>query len=174
VAGGVSPASQNAAAGTAATTATRVAETAPPDEPYSIELWQKILAKIPVKGFLRTLSESIRPIGIDGRNFLLGHSPDDKSKIEALASANNRRQLEMLLKEATGRDWSIKFVAKDGIPPSSAVDAAKSAESFKDDPLIQEALEMFNVKLNPDPKPMNFPVMMSGATRSRNISHCSI
>src|SRR5438876_1552174 len=147
VAGGVSPASQNAAAGTAATTATRVAETAPPDEPYSIELWQKILAKIPVKGFLRTLSESIRPIGIDGRNFLLGHSPDDKSKIEALASANNRRQLEMLLKEATGRDWSVKFVAKDGIPPSSAVDAAKSAQSFKDDPLIQEALEMFNAQI---------------------------
>src|SRR5438132_1579923 len=143
----VSPASQNAAAGPAATTATRVAETAPPDEPYSIELWQKILAKIPVKGFLRTLSESIRPIGIDGRNFLLGHSPDDKSKIEALASANNRRQLEMLLKEATGRDWSIKFVAKDGIPPSSAVDAEKSAESFKDDPLIQEALEMFNAQI---------------------------
>ena len=147
VAGGVSPASQNAAAGTAATTATRVAETAPPDEPYSIELWQKILAKIPVKGFLRTLSESIRPIGIDGRNFLLGHSPDDKSKIEALASANNRRQLEMLLKEATGRDWSVKFVVKDGIPPSSAVDAAKSAQSFKDDPLIQEALEMFNAQI---------------------------
>src|SRR5438876_746545 len=147
VAAGVSPASQNAAAGTAATTATRVAETASPDEPYSIELWQKILAKIPVKGFLRTLSESIRPIGIDGRNFLLGHSPDDKSKIEALASANNRRQLEMLLKEATGRDWSVKFVAKDGIPPSSAVDAAKSAQSFKDDPLIQEALEMFNAQI---------------------------
>ncbi len=147
VAAGVSPASQNAAAGTAATTATRVAETAPPDEPYSIELWQKILAKIPVKGFLRTLSESIRPIGIDGRNFLLGHSPDDKSKIEALASANNRRQLEMLLKEATGRDWSVKFVAKDGISPSSAVDAVKSAESFKDDPLIQEALEMFNAQI---------------------------
>ncbi|PYJ78718.1 MAG: DNA polymerase III subunit gamma/tau [Verrucomicrobia bacterium] len=147
VAAGVSPASQNAAAGPAATTATRVAETAPPDEPYSIELWQKILAKIPVKGFLRTLSESIRPIGIDGRNFLLGHSPDDKSKIEALASANNRRQLEMLLKEATGRDWSVKFVAKDGIPPSSAVDAAKSAQSFKDDPLIQEALEMFNAQI---------------------------
>jgi len=143
----VSPASQNAAAGPAATTATRVAETAPTDEPYSIELWQKILAKIPVKGFLRTLSESIRPIGIDGRNFLLGHSPDDKSKIEALASANNRRQLEMLLKEATGRDWSVKFVAKDGIPPSSAVDAAKSAQSFKDDPLIQEALEMFNAQI---------------------------
>ena len=90
------------------------------------------------------MTESISPIGIDGRNFLLGHSPDDKSKIEPLASANNRRQLEMLLKEATGRDWSVRFVAKEGIPQSGAGD---TAESFKDDPLIQEAIEMFNAQI---------------------------
>ena len=100
VAAGVSPASQNVAAGTAAPTATRVAETATTDQPDANDLWQKILAKIPGKGFLRTLSESIRPIGIDGRNFLLGHSPDDQSKVEALASANNRRQLETLLQRS--------------------------------------------------------------------------
>jgi len=149
VAAAVSPASQNAAAGTAATTATRVAETATESQPDANELWQKILAKIPGKGFLRTLSESIRPIGIDGRNFLLGHSPDDQSKVEALASANNRRQLETLLREASGRDWSVKFVAKEGIISSNAAasEAAKSVESFKDDPLIQEALEMFNAQI---------------------------
>lgn len=154
VAVGVSPASQNAA-----TTATRVAETATESQPdanlsavdlaKADELWQKILAKIPGKGFLRTLSESIRPIGIDGRNFLLGHSPDDQSKVEALASANNRRQLETLLREASGRDWSVRFVAKEGIIPSDAAasEAATSVESFKDDPLIQEALEMFNAQI---------------------------
>lgn len=139
--------------------ATRVAETAAANQPdanlsavtlaKADELWQKILEKIPGKGFLRTLSELIRPIGIDGRNFLLGHSPDDQSKIEALASANNRRQLETLLREASGRDWSVRFVAKEGIIPSdaSASDAAQSVESFKDDPLIQEALEMFNAQI---------------------------
>ena len=159
VAAGVSPASQNTAAGTAATTATRVAETAaesPSDANLSAvalakadELWQKILAKIPGKGFLRTLSESIHPVGIDGRNFLLGHSPADQSKVEALASANNRRQLETLLREASGRDWSVRFVAKEGIIPSDAAasEAATSVESFKDDPLIQEALEMFNAQI---------------------------
>jgi DNA polymerase-3 subunit gamma/tau len=159
VAVGVSPASQNTAAGTAATTATRVAETAtesPSDANLSAvalaradELWQKILAKIPGKGFLRTLSESIRPIGIDGRNFLLGHSPDDQSKIEALASANNRRQLETLLRETSGRDWSVRFVATEGIILSDAAasEAGTSVESFKDDPLIQEALEMFNAQI---------------------------
>jgi DNA polymerase-3 subunit gamma/tau len=123
----------------------RVQETPANVDPEKV--WERVLAALPAKGFLRTLTESIRPIGIDGRNFLLGHAPDDKSKVEALASPNNRRQLEILLKEATGRDWSVRFVAKDGIPSSSGVDAAKSAESFKDDPLIQEAIEMFNAQI---------------------------
>ena len=121
--------------------APRVAET----EPDANELWRKILSKIPQKGFLRTLTESVAPIGIDGRNFLLGHLPDEKSAIEAIASPNNRRQLEALLKETSGRDWSVKFVAKEGIELRHAADSEpmKTAESFKDDPLIQEALEIF-------------------------------
>jgi len=130
---------------------TRVAETAVQSQPNADELWQKVLAKIPAKGFLRTLSESIRPIGIDGRNFLLGHSPDDQSKVEALASPNNRRQLETLLREANGRDWSVRFVAKEGILPpkvfGAGSEAATSVESLKNDPLIQEALEMFNAQI---------------------------
>jgi DNA polymerase-3 subunit gamma/tau len=112
-------------------------------------IWQQVLVRVPAKSFLRTLSDLVRPIGTDGRNFLLGHSPDDKSKIEALASVNNRRQLEALVKEATGRDWSVKFVAKDGIPSSATADTAKPAESFKDDPLIQEAIELFNARVRP-------------------------
>jgi DNA polymerase-3 subunit gamma/tau len=131
--------------------ATRVAETATQSQPDANELWQKVLAKIPTKGFLRTLTGSIHPIGIDGRNFLLGHAPEDQSKVEALASANNRRQLETLLREASGRDWSVRFVAKEGIMPpkvfGAVSEAATSVESFKDDPLIQEALEMFNAQI---------------------------
>src|SRR6266446_6134010 len=144
VAAGVSPASQNPAAGAAVTTAPRVQEKAAPID--SEKIWEQVLGKISAKSFLRTLSESVRPIGTDGRNFLLGHAPDDKSKIEALASTNNRRQLETLLSETSGRDWSVKFVAKDGILPSTT-DAAKPAESFKDDPLIQEAIELFKAEI---------------------------
>ena len=150
-AAGVSPASQNTVADTAATTAMRVAETPTQSQPDADELWRKVLARIPGKGFLRTLSESIRPIGIEGRNFLLGHSPDDQSKIDALASANNRRQLETLLREASGRDWSVRFVAKQGIIRSNAAasEVVTPVESVKDDPLIQEALEMFNAQIKP-------------------------
>jgi hypothetical protein len=121
-----------------------VKEEAGPVDPEKI--WGLVLGKIPAKSFLRTLSDLIRPIGIEGRNFLLGHSPDDKPKVEALASANNRRQLETLLRETSGRDWSVKFVVKDGILPSTA-DVARRAESFKDDPLIQEAIELFKAEI---------------------------
>ena len=148
VAAGVSPASPSTAAPKAfgaATTTPRVQEQATALDPEKI--WQRVLARIPAKGLLRTLSESVRPIGIDGRNFLLGHSPDDRSEIEVLASVNNRRQLEALLKEASGRDCSVKFVAKDGIPSRAGADAAKPAESFKDNPLIQEAIELFNAQI---------------------------
>jgi len=142
VAAGVSPASQNAAAGIAASTVPRVAE-AEPAPANANELWQKILTKLPQKGFLRTLTESVIPIGIEGRNFLLGHPPDEKSAIETIASPNNRRQLEALLKQTSGRDWTVKFVAKDGIKSRNAADSERAKALFKDDPLIQEALEIF-------------------------------
>jgi DNA polymerase-3 subunit gamma/tau len=123
---------------------TRVEEKAAAVDPEKI--WQSVLEKIPAKGLLRTLSELVRPIGTDGRNFVLGHSPDDKAQVEVVASVNNRRQLETLLNDVSGRDWTVKFVAKDGIPPSSA-DTPKSSESFKDEPLIKEAIELFNARV---------------------------
>jgi DNA polymerase-3 subunit gamma/tau len=111
------------------------------------KIWQQVLARIPAKSFLRTLTELLLPIGTDGRNFLLGHSPDDKSKIETIASVSNRRQLEMLLGQVSRRDWSVKFLAKERIPASRATETDKSPESFKDDPLINEAIELFNARV---------------------------
>jgi DNA polymerase III gamma/tau subunit len=111
------------------------------------KIWQQVLAKIPAKSFLRTLTELVLPIATDGRNFLLGHSPEDKSKIETIASASNRRQLETLLGEVSGRDWSVKFLPKEGMPSSTAAKVTKSTESFKNDPLISEAIELFNARI---------------------------
>jgi hypothetical protein len=65
---------------------------------------------------------------------------EEKAAIETLITANNRRQLEELLKQTSGRDWTLKFIAREGLP---AKRAAAPAPDYKDDPLIQEALEMF-------------------------------
>ena len=108
------------------------------------KIWEQVCAKIPAKGFLRTLVDSLTVLGAEGRNFLLGYPPDEKSTIETLATTANRRQLETLLKEITGRDWTAKLSAKEGLPgKSSPQQPSRQAEEFKDDPLIQEALEIF-------------------------------
>jgi DNA polymerase III subunit gamma/tau len=108
------------------------------------KIWEQVCAKIPAKGFLRTLVDSLTVLGAEGRNFLLGYPPDEKSTIETLATPANRRQLETLLKEISGRDWTAKLSAKEGLPgKSSRQQPSRRAEEFKDAPLIQQALEIF-------------------------------
>ena len=108
------------------------------------KIWEQVCAKIPAKGFLRTLVDSLTVLGAEGRNFFLGYPPDEKSTIETLATTTNRRQLETLLKEISGRDWTAKLSAKEGLPgKSSSEQPSRKAEEFKDDPLIQEALDIF-------------------------------
>jgi DNA polymerase-3 subunit gamma/tau len=144
------PAARPASAPATSKPAPRVAEKAPEtkkpvDSPRSIDaeqVWAGLCQKVPARGFLRTLVDSLQPLGTDGRTFRLGYPPDEKSAIETLATTSNRRQLENLLKEASGHDWTLKLEGKEGLTkPAKASPAADNA--YKDDPLIQEALEMF-------------------------------
>ncbi len=114
------------------------------------ELWHKLSAKIPPqKRFLKSLIDSTRGIGTEGRTFLIGYPSEQKSMIETLATDNNRRFLESLLKEISGRDWNVKFTERDGLavnPPTTIAANEKTAgsdDSFRNDPVIQEALEIF-------------------------------
>jgi DNA polymerase-3 subunit gamma/tau len=149
---GVPPASKNTAAGTrrgeeaVASTAPRVAEKSAEASVDPAKIWKQVCAKIPARGFLRTLVDSLTVLGADGRNFLVGYPPPEKSAIETLATASNRKQLENLIKEVSGRDWTLKLTAKEGLPPKKA--PAKS-DDYKNDPLIQEALEMFKGEIKP-------------------------
>jgi DNA polymerase III subunit gamma/tau len=107
-------------------------------------IWNKVLARIPARGFLRTLVDSLSVLGIEGRTFVLAYPADEKATIETLVTTSNRRQLETLLKEESDRDWSLKLIGKEGMPPKTAsVPTISKGDEFKDDPLIQEALEMF-------------------------------
>jgi DNA polymerase-3 subunit gamma/tau len=139
---GVSPAPRTAAAGTAAPAA-RVAEKTGDDAQVDADpakIWDQVCAKIPDKGFLRTLVDQLTAIGREGRHFVVAYPVEERSGIETLITANNRRQLEELLQQASRRDWSLKFVAREGLPRKKATAVAAD---YKSDPLIQEALEMF-------------------------------
>lgn len=133
------------------------AETGPIDVD---DVWRKLSAKIPPqKRFLRNLIDSAHALGTEGRTFLIGYAPEQKPTIETLATENNRRFLESLLKEISGRDWTVKFTEKEGLPgpsaanettaPSGVPPKKPTAESFKDDPLIREALEIFKGQIKP-------------------------
>ena len=111
------------------------------------EVWKRVTAKIPTqKGFLRNSAAAAHVLGIEGRNFLLGFSSDDKSLMEILGTQANRKFIESLLHEITGKDLTMKSSVSDELAskPALSRDVATSGPAdFKDDPLIQEALEMF-------------------------------
>ena len=127
----------------------RVAESAPQyatpkssAEISAVEIWKQLSAKIPAqKAFVRNAIGAAHVLGIEGRNFLLGFSPGDKSLMEILGTQANRKFLETLLREIAGKDLTVKLSVNDEVPPKP--EKTSRAEEFKEDPLIQEAIEMF-------------------------------
>jgi DNA polymerase-3 subunit gamma/tau len=115
-------------------------------------VWEQLSAKIPPqKAFLRNSAAAAHVLGLEGRNFQLGFSPNEKAMMDILGTQTNRKFLETLLHEITGRDWTVKLTVNDELPSKHAMasESGKGSENFKDDPLIQEALEMFKAEIKP-------------------------
>ena len=113
------------------------------------ELWQKSLAKIPAqKAFVRNSAAVAHVLGIEGRNFQLGFAPGDKAMMDILGTQANRKFLETILYEITGTDWSVKLAVKEELPSKQASASEGSRpEDFKEDPLIQQAIGLFNAQI---------------------------
>jgi hypothetical protein len=102
---------------------------------------------------IKSWIETATLLGTEGRNVLLGFPPDQKTGMESLSRPANRSFLEALFKELTGSDWTVKLSLAEGLPPKpvaeirdqnkGATKSNDSLDSFKDDPLIKEALEIF-------------------------------
>ena len=149
VAAGVSPAPQTRAAGTAATTEPRVEEKSAAVDAENI--WERVLPKIPAqKAFMRNSALAAHVLGIEGRNFKLGFATGDKAMMDILGTQANRKFVETLLHEITGKDWTLKLTVNEELPSRNAVAPEHSpANDFKDEPLIQEAIELFNARVRP-------------------------
>jgi DNA polymerase-3 subunit gamma/tau len=110
------------------------------------ELWERVLAKIPTqKGFVRNSASAAHVLGIEGRNFKLGFAAGDKAMMDILGTQANRKFVETLLHEITGNDLSLKLIVNEDLPSRSSEHS--SSHDFKDEPLIQEAIELFNAKV---------------------------
>jgi DNA polymerase III subunit gamma/tau len=115
----------------------------------SEKVWQAVLAKIPAqKGFVRNSASAAHVLGVEGRHFMLGFAPGDKPMMDILGTPANRKFVETLLHEISEKDWSLKLTVSDELASKSAVDQKDSpSHDFKDEPLIQEAIELFNARV---------------------------
>ncbi|MFN2476198.1 MAG: DNA polymerase III subunit gamma/tau [Chthoniobacterales bacterium] len=130
-------------------------------------LWDNTVAQIRTRRpFIAGWVNSAKVLGQDGRSFLLGFPPEEKNAMDSLATPKMRDFLEALLKEISGRDWSVKLSVKEGLtvqapkfdePVSNGAETSAPAKAqgkpdaatFKDDPLIREALEIFKGEIKP-------------------------
>ncbi len=137
--------------------APRVAESAPaPTTPESTDfstIWPKVIefasARRPL---VRNWIDAAHLLGTEDRHVLLGFAPEQKTSMESLERPATRGFVEALLQELTGSKWGVKMSLVQGLAPvektrrAAETDKAgpnDSVESFRDDPLIKEALEIF-------------------------------
>jgi DNA polymerase-3 subunit gamma/tau len=113
------------------------------------EIWRKTTEKVrATRKLISGWVDAGTALGIEGRFFVVGFPPDHKSAMESLSIPRTREFLEAIVKEISGQDWKIKFVLKEGLTVAAPAEpvAPKKPETqatFKDDPLIREALEIF-------------------------------
>jgi DNA polymerase III subunit gamma/tau len=140
------PMTQRAGVAVPSYSKTRVEENSATVEPQ--KLWERVLAKIPAqKGFVRNSASAAHVLGIEGRNLKLGFAAVDKAMMQILGTQANRKFVETLLHEITGKDLSLKLTVNEELVSRNAVVPERSSHDFKDDPLINEAIELFNAKI---------------------------
>jgi DNA polymerase-3 subunit gamma/tau len=112
-------------------------------------LWERVLARIPAqKGFVRNSASAAHVLGIEGRNFKLGFAAGDKAMMDILGTQANRKFVETLLHEIAGKDLSLKLTVNEELASrNAAISEHSPSNDFKDDPLINEAIELFNAKV---------------------------
>ncbi len=141
------PAKTPAPARPAARVAER-AEIAPKTAPVQgkldpASLWEAVCARIPAHGFMRNLVDVVSPVGLEGRSFILGYSPGSKSTIDTTATSARLKQLEGYLHDISGQELKLKLEPREGLASPSDNGGGSDEKQYKNDPLIQDALEMF-------------------------------
>src|SRR2546421_10427783 len=132
----------------------RIAEEPAPPQPERAQLdhqevWRKTIEQVRAKRrLIAGWVEAGTALGIEGRFLTVGFPPEQKTAMESLSIPKTRDYLDAVLKEISGQDWKIKFVVKEGLPVATPVESAapkkpETQATFKDDPLIREALEIF-------------------------------
>jgi DNA polymerase-3 subunit gamma/tau len=91
------------------------------------------------------------PVSLLHRELRLGFASQHSMAMETLMRPNNRKYIEQLLSERLGQPTSIRGETRDDVVPIIFPDktepATNAEDNFKNDPLIQKALEIFQAEI---------------------------
>jgi len=114
------------------------------------DAWTKTVEKVrATRRLIAGWVEAGTALGVEGRFLVVGFPPEQKAAMESLSIPKTRDYIDAVLKEVSGHDdWKVKFVVKEGLPVVAPAETAapkkpETQATFKDDPLIREALEIF-------------------------------
>jgi len=63
--------------------------------------------------------------------------------MDILGTSANRKLIESLLHEVSGKDWTLKLTLRENLPAKGESSATSAREDYANDPLIREAIDIF-------------------------------
>ncbi len=113
--------------------------------------WLRVLQEVSSRRpLVLSWIESASPLRFESGTLTLGFPRDRAIAVESLSRANTKTFLEEICGEVLGQACKLQFELKDGLTPVSRPAAPRPIdpmEDFKNDPLIQKALELFKAEI---------------------------
>jgi DNA polymerase III subunit gamma/tau len=116
-------------------------------------LWMKVVDEVRRRRpLIQAWIEMATPLGQTGTEVLIGFPATEQLAMESLLRSNNRKFVEELLTEIAMAPRTIRAELRDDlVPPKNTVKSETSfLDGFKNDPLIQKALEIFKAEIEAD------------------------
>jgi DNA polymerase III subunit gamma/tau len=116
-------------------------------------LWMKLLEEVRRRRpLIQSWIETATPLGRNGAELLIGFPASQQLAMESLLRANNRKFVEELLTEIAAAPRTIRAELRDDLvrPATAQRSEATLLDGFKNDPLIQKALEIFKAEIEAD------------------------
>jgi DNA polymerase III subunit gamma/tau len=116
-------------------------------------LWMRLLEEVRRRRpLIQSWVEMATPLGRNGAELLIGFPANEQLAMESLLRVNNRKFVEELLTEIAAAPRTIRAELRDDLvrPTTTPRSEATLLDGFKNDPLIQKALEIFRAEIEAD------------------------
>src|SRR5206468_9418324 len=120
--------------------------------------WPRILQEIRSRRpLIVSWLEAATPVFPESGTLKLVFGKDKSIAFESLSRQNNRRLLEQVVGEILGSSWQLEFELREELPAASQKteppQPVDPMEIFRNDPMIQKALELFKAEIQSDSGP---------------------